>query len=83
MSEPEFLKFLNPPQREAVTHGETGLVADVADPAAWVAALRQLADDDALAARMQAAARRWTEDNYDTRRNALRLASCFAEASRR
>ncbi len=65
---------------EAIEHEQTGLVAEADDPAAWVAALRRLAEDDALAGRLQAGARRWVEENYDARRNAARLAACFREA---
>jgi hypothetical protein len=46
-----------------------------------VAALRRLADDDALAGRLRAAARTWTEENYDARRNAARLQACFENAA--
>lgn len=65
---------------EAIEHEVTGLVADVNQPDAWVAALRRLAEDDALAERLRAAARRWTEENYDAHRNAARLHACFRRA---
>lgn len=65
---------------EAVQAGHTGLVADVADPAAWVAALRQLGDDDALAERLRRGARQWVEANYDAAKNTARLAACFRAA---
>ena len=65
---------------EAVEHEVTGLVADVNQPDAWVAALRQLAEDDALAERLRAAARRWAEENYDAHKNAARLHACFVQA---
>ena len=65
---------------EAVHDGETGLVAPVDDPAAWVRALKQLAADDAVAERLRAGARRWTEENYDAHKNIGRLiALCRAE----
>jgi len=67
---------------EAIQHETTGLVADVTRPEEWVAALRRLAEDDALAGRLRAAARRWTEENYDARRNAARLQACFEQAMR-
>jgi glycosyltransferase involved in cell wall biosynthesis len=66
---------------EAITDEATGLVAEVARPEEWVAALRRLADDDALAGRLRAAARTWTEENYDARRNAARLQACFENAA--
>jgi len=67
---------------EAVQDGTTGLVADVARPEEWIAALRRLADDDGLAGRLRAEARRWTEEHYDARRNAARLQACFEQAAR-
>jgi len=66
---------------EAIQHEITGLVAAVARPEEWVAALRRLAGDDALADRLRAAARRWTEENYDARRNAARLQTCLEHAA--
>jgi hypothetical protein len=36
-----------------------------------------LAGDDALADRLRAAARHWTEENYDAHRNAARLQACL------
>ncbi len=65
---------------EAVQHEETGLVADVDRPETWLAALRRLETDDVLAERLRAAARRWTEENYDAHRNADRLRACFEAA---
>ena len=67
---------------EAVQHEATGLVADVARPEEWVAALRRLATDDALAARLRANARRWALENYDARKNAARLQACFEQVMR-
>lgn len=67
---------------EAVRPDETGLLADVDAPAQWVDALRRLADDDALAERLRAGARRWVETNYDATRNTAELARRFAEAAR-
>lgn len=65
---------------EAIEHEVTGLVAEVKRPEEWVAALQRLATDDVLAGRLRAAARRWTEENYDARRNAARLQACFEQA---
>ncbi|HVS52248.1 MAG TPA: glycosyltransferase [Opitutaceae bacterium] len=62
---------------EAIAHGTTGIVAAVDAPAEWVAALRQLAIDDALAERLRAAARRWVEENFDAHKNAQRLLTEF------
>lgn len=65
---------------EAISQERTGLVADVDLPLAWVVALRRLSEDDALAARLQAGARRWVEENYDAHKNTARLAECFEKA---
>jgi glycosyltransferase involved in cell wall biosynthesis len=62
---------------EAVLHGVTGLVADVARPGEWVETLRRLATDDALAGSLRAAARRWVEENFDAHKNATLLRACF------
>ncbi|MGH7957671.1 MAG: glycosyltransferase family 4 protein [Opitutaceae bacterium] len=66
---------------EAITHGVTGLVAPVEVPADWVAALRRLANDDAFAEKLRAAARNWVEENFDAHRNARRLLSHFERVS--
>jgi glycosyltransferase involved in cell wall biosynthesis len=65
---------------EAIQPEVTGLVADAGRPAEWVAALRRLAEDDALAGRLRDAARRWTEENYDAHKNAARLLAGFEQA---
>jgi glycosyltransferase involved in cell wall biosynthesis len=65
---------------EAIEHEATGLVADVARPGEWLKALRRLAEDDALAERLRAGARRWAVENYDARKNAARLQACFEPA---
>ena len=57
-------------------------MADVNRPEEWVAALRRLAQDDALAERLRAAARRWVEENYDAHRNAAQLHACFEQAAK-
>jgi len=68
---------------EAVQHERTGLVADIDRQADWVAALRRLATDNALAEKLRLAARRWTEENYDAHKNTARLADRFAQAMSR
>jgi len=67
---------------EAVTDGVTGLVAPVNEPEAWRAALRRLAEDDALAGALRAGARRWVEENFDAHKNAARLYARFREELR-
>ena len=67
---------------EAIQHEATGLVADVDQPEEWVAALRRLAEDDALAERLRAGARRWAEEHYDAHKNAARLQAWFERAAR-
>lgn len=65
---------------EAIQHEVTGLVAEVTDAQAWETAFTRLADDDVLAARLQAAARGWVNENYDAHRNAARLSALYQEA---
>ncbi len=65
---------------EAVTDGVTGLVAPAMAPEAWVAALRRLAAEDALAEALRTAAHRWVEENFDARKNAGRLLARFEAA---
>jgi glycosyltransferase involved in cell wall biosynthesis len=65
---------------EAISDGVTGLVAEVDRPAEWVAALRRVATDDALAEQLRSAARGWVERNYDARRNTADLAAAFIRA---
>lgn len=65
---------------EAITQERTGLVADVDLPQAWVAELKRLATDDALAERLRHAARQWVEQNYDARKNTAELIGCFQKA---
>jgi colanic acid/amylovoran biosynthesis glycosyltransferase len=62
---------------EAITDGVSGIVAPVDEPAAWVAALRRLSDDDAFAEKLRVSARRWVEENFDAHRNAARLLAEF------
>lgn len=67
---------------EAIRDGGTGLVAEVDDPGAWVAALTRLRDDTGVAESLWEAARAWVEQNYDANRNAARLHAAFEEAVR-
>jgi len=62
---------------EAITDMATGLVAPATSPSAWVAALRQLSTDDALAEKLRGAAHRWVEANFDAHKNAERLLRQF------
>jgi glycosyltransferase involved in cell wall biosynthesis len=65
---------------EAVADGVTGLVAPAETPAAWVAALRRLATEDALCETLRANGRRWVEENYDAHKNAARLHALMRHA---
>ena len=62
---------------EAITDMVTGLVAPATSPGAWVAALRRLSTDDALAEKLRAAAHRWVEEKFDAHQNAERLLRQF------
>ncbi len=64
---------------EAITDGETGLVASLDEPWKWLGHLRRLQEDDGLAQALRQRARAWVEANYDNRRNARRLAGYFRE----
>lgn len=64
---------------EAIQHDETGLVAEVTRADDWVDALITLRDDDVVADRLRASARRWVEENFDARKNAARLHRLFME----
>lgn len=66
---------------EAVKNGVTGLLAPIDAAAAWVAALRRLSEDDALAEHLRAEARKWVEENFDARRNCARLLARFQQAT--
>ncbi|MGF1452121.1 MAG: glycosyltransferase family 4 protein [Opitutales bacterium] len=59
---------------EAITHGETGLVAALDRPGDWLRHLRRLQSDDLLADALRQRARSWVEVNYDNQKNARRLA---------
>jgi colanic acid/amylovoran biosynthesis glycosyltransferase len=65
---------------EAIADEVTGLVADVAQTEAWIAALRRLATDDALAEQLRRGARAWVEENFDAHKNAGRLLLHFETA---
>ncbi|MFA5263802.1 MAG: glycosyltransferase [Opitutaceae bacterium] len=65
---------------EAVNDGETGLIAPVDDPDAWVTALSLLRSDDVLCERLRTGARAWVEENYDAHKNAARLHALFEAA---
>jgi glycosyltransferase involved in cell wall biosynthesis len=65
---------------EAVTHGVSGLVAEVTAPADWVGWLDRLSRDDAFAERLRTAARAWVEEHFDAHRNAAVLWGRFQAA---
>jgi hypothetical protein len=62
---------------EAIRDGVSGRVLPPEDASAWVACLRELRDDDALAERLRLAARAWVEENFDATRNAALLAGLY------
>jgi glycosyltransferase involved in cell wall biosynthesis len=65
--------------REVVRHGENGFLAESADE--WADALRTLARDPALRARLGSAARRSIADGYSVDAVTPRLAAILAEAA--
>lgn len=62
---------------EAITDGVSGFVVPVEATAQWVAVLRRLSSDDAVAEQVRSQARRWVEENFDAHRNAARLLEAF------
>lgn len=62
---------------EAITHGVTGLVGSVDRPEEWVSGLRRVSVDDVFAEKLQLAARRWVEENFDAHKNGARLLAEF------
>lgn len=62
---------------EAITDGVSGFVVPVEATAQWVAVLRRLSNDDAVAEQVRSQARRWVEENFDAHRNAARLLEAF------
>lgn len=62
---------------EAITDRETGLVANVGDTQAWVKALIELREDDALCRRFRSGARAWVEREFDAHKNGARLRQLF------
>ena len=63
---------------EAVTDGVSGLVVAQGDAAALAHALARLLDDQALAARLSATARRVVEQRFDSRVNAAALREAWS-----
>lgn len=64
---------------EAITDGVSGFVVPVEATAQWVAVLRRLSSDDAVAEQVRSQARRWVEENFDAHRNAARLLEAFEQ----
>jgi len=62
---------------EAITDGVSGFVVPVEATAQWVAVLRRLSSDDAVAEQVRSQARRWVEENFDAHRNAALLLEAF------
>lgn len=65
---------------EAIQSERTGLVAEVENVPAWVAALQRFASDDTLGEQVRLGARRWVEENFDAHKNAARLFALFERA---
>lgn len=63
--------------KEAVKHGETGVLVQQRDPSALAAAIELLLDDEALRVGLAEEARRLIEDQFDVDRNAAILRTHF------
>lgn len=66
---------------ELVVDGETGITVPPGEPARLAEAVLRLADDEALASRLTAAARRHVEQHYDAAANGRRMAELFQRGS--
>ncbi|HKB26083.1 MAG TPA: glycosyltransferase family 4 protein, partial [Methylomirabilota bacterium] len=64
---------------EIVVHGETGLLVPPADPRALAAAVRELLDDPARAARLGAAGRRRAQAEFGLARHAAAVGALYDE----
>jgi glycosyltransferase involved in cell wall biosynthesis len=64
---------------EAITHEQTGMVADVRDTELWISTLRRLSRDSELCERLRTEARRWVEENFDANRNTAQLLARIRE----
>lgn len=62
---------------EAVTHEQTGLVADPRDPMALADAMVRLAEDSALRERLRVSAHTWVADNFLADKNTAKLADAM------
>lgn len=65
---------------EAVTDGETGLLAAAGSPQELAAQLERVLSDDELRTRLTRNARRLVEDEFDLMKNTVQLGALFAQA---
>ncbi len=65
---------------EAITDGETGLVAALDNLPAWHDAILRATRDAPFAERIRTNAHAWVRENFDARRNAARLAEAVRHA---
>lgn len=67
---------------EAISDQETGWVLPVEAPDRWIVAFTEIMENDTKVRTVQAAARRWTEQNFDAHHNAAKIHALFEEAVR-
>jgi glycosyltransferase involved in cell wall biosynthesis len=67
---------------EAIDDGESGLLVRPGDPVALADAIERVIEDDVLAARLTAAARRRIEERFDLHGNVKAIANLFAHSAR-
>lgn len=64
---------------EAISDGQTGLLADVQDVDKWIDSFKRIQMEDALCESLRAAAREWVEREFAAERNSGRLLAAMKE----
>ena len=64
---------------EVIASGINGILLDAKDTTGWFTALCNLRDNDAFCEELRRCARKWTEVNFDARRNAAMLKAAIEE----
>lgn len=67
---------------EAIKHKHTGFVLPIDSPQAWVEQIKELQQDEQLLQRIRTNARKWVEDEFDSRKNGAKLAQHLSDAAK-